>query len=126
MTITRYDHVSRARAIAADAAERWLEGGSDCALFVTRAGGGAVSSAYDPGGRLSSAYDPGGRLTTTCRACLGHGVTWHHDQRGGIWCTTCPWCLGTGRWAQTPGTTGAQPGASPGTGYHTFNQETTP
>jgi hypothetical protein len=38
MTRVRYSYVSRARAVAADAVELWLEGGSDCALFVTRAG----------------------------------------------------------------------------------------
>jgi hypothetical protein len=38
MTRTRYDYVTHPRAIAADVVELWLEGGSDCALFVTRAG----------------------------------------------------------------------------------------
>jgi DnaJ-class molecular chaperone len=39
----------------------------------------------------------GQTVWVTCRACSGHGVTWHHDRAGATWCAACPWCLGTGR-----------------------------
>lgn len=38
MTRVRYSYVSRARAVAVDAVELWLKGGTGAALFVTRAG----------------------------------------------------------------------------------------